>query len=77
MRFHVKCVRCGRIAEVKSSEPVSSNAAIEEPVEPDSHLDGYIIQCPACGELRQSRNPPVLARSAVAAILTEALPVSA
>ena len=77
MRFHVKCVRCGRIAEVKSSEPVSTSPAQEESLEEDSQLDGFIIKCPACGELRQSRNPPALARSAVAAILTEALPVNA
>jgi hypothetical protein len=57
MLFQVKCIRCGRIAIVKSVEPELSESADGEPPGTHSRLGGYIIKCPACGEQKQPQNP--------------------
>jgi hypothetical protein len=67
MLFYVKCVRCGRIATVKSVESVAVDAADEEAGVEDPRLGGYITRCPACGERRTTQNPPAPVSAAYAA----------
>ena len=74
MRFYVKCVQCGRVAGVQFTKPASMNTEEEESPEQNIHLDGYIVNCPACSQRRTLRNPPASVRMEVAAILTESEP---
>jgi len=76
MRFHVKCVQCGRVAGVRFTEPVSTNTGGES-LEPDIGLGGYTITCPACSRQQGLLNPLASVRTEVAAILTEAKRLSA
>jgi hypothetical protein len=50
---------------------------IEASPEQNFRLAGYIVDCPACEELRGLRNPPASARTEVTAILADALRRSA
>jgi hypothetical protein len=77
MRFHIKCVRCGHVAGIRFIESASTLSAEEESTEQDPPLSGYMIECPACGGRRQPQNPLPQVTAAVAANLTESLPLCA
>jgi hypothetical protein len=77
MHFHVKCVRCGRVARISFLDSVSTNCVEEASLESNFRLNGYLVDCPACEELRGLRNPPVSVRTEVTAILADALRRSA
>jgi hypothetical protein len=67
MLFYVKCVRCGRIATVKSVESVAVDSADEQANSEDPRLGGYITRCPACEERRTTHQPPAPVSAAYAA----------
>jgi hypothetical protein len=77
MRFRVQCVRCGRVTGIRFIESVSADSPEEESVEQDRRLGGYTIECPACRQQRHPQNPLPHVTAAVAANLTEAIPLGA
>jgi hypothetical protein len=58
MLFQVKCVHCERIAILKSEESELAESAEQAASMPLPHLDGYIVDCPACRKRRQWQTLP-------------------